>query len=175
MSNFANHNIFYHSMNYASKGITDAACCGAFKRKSSEEARQLIEDLSKCNYKAPSRASGSSNKLKGNGVIELNRMTAIEAKLDALMNKLGNNERRMHTTLEVGTVGEGEKRNSADEGLTHEGSYQVEEEQYLNANRSYTFKPNLNLPTHYTPALRNHENFSYEGGAQQVQRPGQHL
>ena len=48
----------------------------------------------------------------------------------------------------------------------HEGSYQVEEAQYLNANRSYNFKPNLNLPTHYTPTLRNHENFSYGGGAQ---------
>ena len=46
--------IFYHSMNYTSKGIIDAACCGAFKRKSAEEAKQLIEDLAKCNYKAPS-------------------------------------------------------------------------------------------------------------------------
>ena len=26
--------IFYHSMNYTSKGIIDAPCCGAFKRKS---------------------------------------------------------------------------------------------------------------------------------------------
>ena len=26
--------IFYHSMNYASKSIIDAACCGAFKRRS---------------------------------------------------------------------------------------------------------------------------------------------
>ena len=43
------------------------------------------------------------------------------------MNKLGNNERRMHTTLEVGTVDEGEKRKCFDEGLTHGGSYQVEE------------------------------------------------
>ena len=43
--------IFYHAMNYTSKGIIDAACCGAFKR-SVEEAKQLIEDLSKCNYKA---------------------------------------------------------------------------------------------------------------------------
>ena len=102
-------------------------------------------------------------------------MTAIEAKLDALMNMLGNNERRMHTALEVGTIDEGEKRKSVDEGLTHEGPYQVEEAQYLNANRSYTFKPNLNLPTHYTPALRNHKNFSYGGGAQQGQRPGQNL
>ena len=39
--------IFYHSMNYASKGIIDAACYGAFKRRSAEEARQLIEDLVK--------------------------------------------------------------------------------------------------------------------------------
>ena len=152
--------IFYYSMNYASNGIIDAACCGASKKKSAEEARHLIEDLAKCNYKAPFEASGSSNKLKGSSVIELNRMTTIEEKLDALMNKLGNNERRMYTALEVGTVNEVEKRNSVEEGPTHEGSYQVEEAQYLNSNWTYTFKPNLNLPTHYTPALKNHENLS---------------
>ena len=89
--------IFYHAMNYASKGIIDASCRGAFKRRSAEEARQLIEDLAKCNYKAPHEASGSSNILRGSGLIELNRTTAIEAKLDAVMNKLGSNERRMHT------------------------------------------------------------------------------
>ena len=71
--------IFYPSMNYTSKGIIDAACCGAFKRKSAEEARHLIGDLAKCNYKAPYKASGRSSRLKGSGVIELNRMTAIEA------------------------------------------------------------------------------------------------
>ena len=139
--------ILYHSINCASKGMINAACCGAFKRRSAEEAMQLIEDLVKCNYKAPSEASRSNNRQKGSGVIEINRMTAIEAKLDALMNKLGNNERRMHTALEVGTIDEEEKRKSADEGLTHEDLYLVEEAQYLNANRSYTFKPNLNLPT----------------------------
>ena len=92
-------------------------------------------------------------------------MTTIEAKLDAFMSKLGNTERRKHTALEVGDVDEGKRRNSAKEGSTHEGPYYVEEAQYLNVNRSYTFKPNLNLPTHYTPALRNNENFSYGGGA----------
>ena len=70
--------IFYHAMNYASKGIIDASCCGAFKRRSAKEVRQLIEDLAKCNYKAPSEASRSSSRLKGSGLIELNRMTAIE-------------------------------------------------------------------------------------------------
>ena len=52
--------IFYHAMNYASKGIIDASCCGAFKRRSASEVRQLIEDLAKCNYKAPSEALGAA-------------------------------------------------------------------------------------------------------------------
>ena len=30
--------IFYHAMNYASKGIIDASFCGAFKRRNVEEA-----------------------------------------------------------------------------------------------------------------------------------------
>ena len=71
--------LFYHAMNYASNGIIYASCYGAFKRRSAEEARQLIEDLAKCNNKAPSEASGSSSRLGGSGLIELNRMTAIEA------------------------------------------------------------------------------------------------
>ena len=99
-------------------------------------------------------------------------MISIEEKLDALMNKLGNNERRIHLAHEVGIVNENEKRNNAEEGLAHERAYQVEDAHYLNGNRSYNIKPNLNLPTLYTPALRNHKNFSYGGGAQQGQRPG---
>ena len=96
--------IFYRSMNYTSKGIIDAACCRAFKRRNAKEARQIIEDLARCNMRSPSESSGSSSKAKGSGVIELNRMTAIEAKLDALMHKFGNQERRMHSTHEVGAV-----------------------------------------------------------------------
>ena len=159
-------NIFYHSMNYTSKGIIDAVCCGAFKRKSAEEEKQLIEDLTKFNYTAPSKTSGNNNRLKGSGVIELNRMTNIEVKLDALMSKMGNQDKRMHSAHEVGTIDGNEQKSSVDEGLAHEGPYQVEEAWFLNAHRSYKFKPNINLPTHYTPALMSHENFSYGGGAQ---------
>ena len=77
----------------------------------------------------------------------------------------------MHTAHEVGAVKEGMR--SSSEGLVEEEAYQVEEAHYLNENRSYIFKPNPNLPTHYTPALRNHENFSYGRGAQQGLRLGQ--
>ena len=161
--------IFYHAMNYASKGIIDASCCGAFKRRSAEKARQLIEDHAKCNYKAPSEASRSSSRLRGSGLTELNRMTAMKAKQDAMMNKLGRNERRMHTAHEVGAVKEGIR--SSAEGPVEEEPYQVEETKYMSEQRSYHFKPNPNLPTHYTPALRNHENLSYDEGAQQSPRP----
>ena len=73
-------------------------------------------------------------------MIELNRMAAIEAKLDALMNKLGNQERRMHPAHEVRTVEESEQKSSIEKGLAHEGPYQVEEAQFVNRNRSYNFK-----------------------------------
>ena len=81
--------IFYHAMNYTSKGIVDAASGGAFRRKSVEEATQLIEELAKSNYKAPSEALGSSGKLRG-GVTELNKISAIEATLDVIMSRLNN-------------------------------------------------------------------------------------
>ena len=83
----------------------------------------MIKDLAKCNYRASSETSGSSSKLKGSRVIELNRMTAIEAKLDALMNKMGNQDRRMHSEHEVGTIDENEQKSGVDEGLAHEGPY----------------------------------------------------
>ena len=150
--------IFSHAMNYTSKGIIDAFCCGGFKRISAEEARQVIEDLSEFNYKTPFESLGSNGRMRGNGLIGLDRTTAIEAKLDVVMNKLSRNEKRMHTAHEVEVVREG-RRNSV-EGYEEEEPYQVEEAQYLKANKSYTFKPNPNLPTHYSLALRNHESFS---------------
>ena len=113
--------IFYHAMNYTSKGIVDASCCGGFKRRSAEEARQVIEDLSKCNYKTPSESLGSNSMIRGNGLIGLDRTTTIEAKLDAVMNKLSSNERRLQTTHEVGAVREG-KRNKV-EGYEEEEPY----------------------------------------------------
>ena len=61
--------IFYHAMNYSLKGIIDAACYGAFKRNSAEEANQLIEDLAKSNYRAPIETSGSSSRLRGGGML----------------------------------------------------------------------------------------------------------
>ena len=43
----------------------------------------MIEDLAKCNMKAPSESLVNNSRTKGSGVIELNKMTTMGAKLDA--------------------------------------------------------------------------------------------
>ena len=161
--------IVYHALNDTSKGIIDASCCGTFKRKSAKEARDLIEDLAKCNMKAPSEFSRGNS--RGKGVMELSKMTAMEAKLDAIMHRKDKQERKMHTAHEIGAVEREQMRRSADVPI-EEDSYGVEEVKYVNEPRNYHFKPNPNLPTHYSPALRNHENFSYGRGALQGPRHG---
>ena len=162
--------IVYHALNDTSKGIIDASCCGAFKRKCAEEARDLIEDLEKCNMKAPSEFSRGN--IRGKGVMELSKMIAMEAKLDAIMHTMDKQERKMHTAHEIGAVERELMRRSVDVP-TKEDPYGAKEVKYVNEPRNYHFKPNPNLPTHYNPALRNHENFSYGGGALQGPRHGQ--
>ena len=105
--------------------------------------------------------------------MELSKMTAMEAKLDAIMHRMDKQERKMHTVHEIGAVERELLRGSA-EVPTEELFYDAEEVKYLGEPRSYHFKPNPNLPAHYHPALRNHENFSYGGGASQGQRHEQH-
>ena len=130
--------IVYHALNDTSKGIIDSSCRGAFKRKSAEEARDLIEDLA----------------------------------LEAIMNRMDKQKRKMHTAHEIGVVERELLRGSADVP-TEELFYDAEEVKYLGEPMSYHFKPNPDLPEHYHPALRNHENFSYGGGASQGPRHGQ--
>ena len=74
--------------------------------------------------------------------------------------------KKQHSAHEIRAVERDGIRKSV-EGPIEEGPYAVGEANYLNEQRSYHFKPNPNLPTHYNPALRNHENFSYGGGASQ--------
>ena len=162
--------IVYHALNDISKGIIDASCCGAFKRKSAEEARDLIEDLAKCNMKTPSEFSRGN--IRGKGILELNKMAAMEAKLDAIMHRMDKQEKKIYTAHEIGAVEREILKGNADRAVD-EQLYETEEVKYLGEQRNYHFKPNTNLPTHYHPALRNHENLSYGGGASQGPRPVQ--
>ena len=159
-----------YTMNDISKGIIDASYCGAFKRRSAKEARDLIEDLAICNMKAPFESSGSYNKARGSGVIERNKMIAMEAKLDAIMHRMDKQDKKLHSAHEIRAIERSGIRRSAEGSTNEDHPYAIEEANYLNEQRSYHFKMNPNLPTHYNPTLRNHENFSYGGGASQGQR-----
>ena len=106
--------IFYHAMNYSSNGTVDTASGGAFRRKSAEEETQLIKELVKSYYRAPSETSGSSSIFRPGGVIELNKMTIIEAKLDAIMNRMNSQERISHSVNEMGIVNGVEQNSVAD-------------------------------------------------------------
>ena len=129
--------IFYHAMNYSSEGIIYATCYRAFKRKSSIEANQVIEDLAKSNYRALVETSrSSSSRLKEGGMLKLNMMTTIEAKFDMLMSKMSNQERRIHSENTVGIEDGGEYKCMTNEGLAHDGPYQVEEVQFVSGNIS---------------------------------------
>ena len=86
--------------------------------------------------KASSESSGSNIRTRGSGVIELNKMTTMEAKLDAIMHKLGNQEKIMHYVHEIGAMGRDGIRRSV-EGPIKEDPYQVEEANYFNEQRSY--------------------------------------
>ena len=63
-----------------------------------------VLQLAKRNFRAPSEASGSSSRYRIGGVIELNKMIAIEAKLDAIMTRMNNHKRISHLINEVQTV-----------------------------------------------------------------------
>ena len=83
--------------------------------------------------KAPSEFSRGNS--RGKGVMELSKMTAMEAKLDAIMHRMDKQERKMHTTHEIGAVEKEHIRRSVDV-QTEEDSYGVEEVKYVNVPRN---------------------------------------
>ena len=72
--------------------------------------------------KNPSKSSGSNNRAKGSGIIKLNKMTSMEAKLDAIMHRMDRQEKRLHSAHEIGAIDIEGMRRSA-EGLAEEDPY----------------------------------------------------
>ena len=82
----------------------------SIQEKSAKEANQLVEYLAKSNYRALTKTSGSISKVKGGGMLKLNKMTTIEAKMDILMSKVNTRERRSHSKNTVGIEEGGEQK-----------------------------------------------------------------
>ena len=84
----------------------------------------MIANLAKCNMKTPSEFTRSYSKARGSGVIKLNKMTAIEAKLYAIMQRMDKQDIKLHSVYEIGAVERYGIRRSA-EGPTEEDPYIV--------------------------------------------------
>ena len=76
----------------------DAACGGSITTKTAREANQLFEELMKNNYQAPSEISVGRRQ---GGILELDRMSSLEAKFEALMAKLNQQNPRELTIGEI--------------------------------------------------------------------------
>ena len=104
----------------------------------------MFEELAKNNYQ-PSSERGDGR--KQGGIHEIDRISYLEAKFEALMTGLNQQSPKEPTLGEIAYM---QTHNT----LVANTPLQIEDANYVN-NRSYTFRPNNNLLTHYHVGLRN--------------------
>ena len=77
--------IFYNGPNYSTRALIDATCGGSITSKTAREANQLFEGLAKNSYQAPLERD---NGRQQGGMYEVDRMSSLRAKFEALMTKM---------------------------------------------------------------------------------------
>ena len=77
--------IFYNGLNYSIRALVDASCGGSIMMKTTREANLMFEELAKNNYQPPSERDDG---IKQGGIHEIDRMSYLEAKFEALMTRL---------------------------------------------------------------------------------------
>ena len=109
----------------------------------------MFEEIAKNNYQLPSERCDGRRK---GGIHEIDRILSLEAKFEALMNRLNQQAPKEPPLGEIAYM-------QSQNALMDNTPLQLEDVNYVN-NRSYTFLPNNNFPTHYLVGLRNHKNLS---------------
>ena len=99
------------------------------------------------------------------GIHEIDRISSLEAKFEALVTRLNQQAPKEPTLGEIAYM-------QTQNALVANTPLQIEDANYVNY-RSYTFCPNNNLPSHYHVVLRNYENFSYGNQAIVLHEPHQ--
>ncbi|KAK6160738.1 hypothetical protein DH2020_004119 [Rehmannia glutinosa] len=146
---------FYNGMNGHSRTIIDAAAGGTLMAKTPSEAMLLLEEMAANSYQWPSERSTPRKVV---GVLELDTMSALASQISALSKQIA--------TLSPG----GKQQPEAVMEISQEiVNPDMEQANYVN-NRGFNNRGNQ-LPTHYHPGLRNHENFSYSNTRNVLQPP----
>ena len=76
---------FYNGLNYAPRSLVDAAAGGSVMNKTAEEACELYEEMAASHYQAPSERNLGRRVA---GVLEVDKLSSIQAQLASLTNKL---------------------------------------------------------------------------------------
>ena len=77
--------IFYNGLNYSTRALVDAACGGLITMKTARKANLMFEELAKNNYQPPSKRG---DERRQRGLHEVDRMSSLGAKFEALMTRL---------------------------------------------------------------------------------------
>ncbi|KAK6125377.1 hypothetical protein DH2020_040881 [Rehmannia glutinosa] len=146
---------FYNGMNGHSITIIDAAAGGTLMAKTPSEAMLLLEEMAANSYQWPSERSTPRNVA---GVLELDTTSALASQISALSKQIA--------TLNSSGKQQPEAVMEISQEMVNPDTEQVN---YVN-NRGFNNRGNQ-LPTHYHPGLRNHENFSYSNTRNVLQPP----
>ena len=77
--------IFYNCLNYSTRALVDVACGSSITMKMAREANLMFEELAINNYQPPSNRDDGR---KQRGIHEIDRISSLEAKFEALMMRL---------------------------------------------------------------------------------------
>ena len=98
------------------------------------------------------------------GIHEVDPTMSFLAQVSTLVNQIASFTTRDTASRESAMVASSSSYSGDGVGLD------AEQCQFIN-NRNYNYQPNNNLPSHYHPSLRNHENFSYANQRNALQPP----
>ena len=90
--------IFYNGLNYSTRALVDAACEGSITMKTSRKPNLMFEELVKKNYQPPSERGDGR---KQGGTHEIDKMSSLETKLEALMTRLNQQAPKEPTLREI--------------------------------------------------------------------------
>ena len=77
--------IFYNGLNYSTRTLVGATCGGSITMKTTKEVNLMFEELAKNNYQ-PHSVRGDGR--RQGGIHEVDRLSCLEAKFEALMTRL---------------------------------------------------------------------------------------
>ena len=93
--------IFYNGLNYSIRALIDVTCGSFITMKTTRETNLIFEELAKNNYQPPSKGGDGR---KQEGIREIDRMSSLEAKFEALMTRLNQQAPKEPTLGEIAYI-----------------------------------------------------------------------